>query len=352
MKSSEATKRRKLTVERGCSYLRTTRQFVRMPILPLLCTGLLSLTACEKVSSKFSGPKTAFDGQAALAYTKAQVDFGPRPPGSPAHDKAGDWIFAEMKKRTDSVSDQRWTQTTANGQKLPLRNILARFNPTATQRVLYVTHWDTRPKADDDLNYGNKARPIIGANDGASGVGLFVALGDVFKKTPPSVGVDLLFVDGEDWGGFDPDSAGNYPDALFGSQYFANHLPSPDYKPLFGVLWDMIGDADLQIYQEQNSVQRAPEVVTRVWQTAADLGYSKYFIAEGGQAITDDHMPLLNKGLHVIDVLDIQYGPLPSGYNSSTQPTINYHHTMQDTMDKVSAKSLQIVGDVAVTLVK
>jgi glutaminyl-peptide cyclotransferase len=323
-----------------------------MPILPLVCTGLLSLTACDKVTSRFSGPKTAFDGQAALAYTKAQVDFGPRPPGSPAHDKAGDWIFAEMKKRTDSVSDQRWEQTTAKGQKIALRNIFARFNPTATQRVLYVTHWDTRPVADDDPNYGNKALPIIGANDGASGVGMFVALADVFKKTPPSMGVDLLFVDGEDWGGFDPDSAGNYPDALFGSQYFANHLPSPDYKPLFGVLWDMIGDADLQIYQEANSVQRAPEVVTRVWQAAADLGYSKYFIAEGGQAITDDHMPLLNKGLHVIDALDIQYGPLPSGYNSSTQPTTNYHHTMQDTMDKVSAKSLQIVGDVAVTLVK
>ena len=323
-----------------------------MPILPILCTALVSLSGCDKVRDRFSGPKTAFDGQAALAYAKAQVDFGPRPPGSPAHDKAGDWIFAEMKKRTDSVSDQRWTQTTAKGVQLPLRNILARFNPAATQRVLYITHWDTRPTADDDLNFGNKTQPILGANDAASGVGLFVALADVFKKTPPSVGVDLLFVDGEDWGGFDSDSAGNYPDALFGSQYFANHLPTPDYKPLFGVLFDMIGDADLQIYQEANSSQMAPEVVSRVWQAAADLGYDDYFIKEGGQAITDDHMPLLKKGLHVIDVLDIQYGPLPSNHNSGTLPTVNYHHTLQDTFDKISAKSLQVVGDVAVTLVK
>ena len=325
---------------------------MRFQRLPVCCAAFLALTACDKVRDRFSGPKTAFNGQAALGYAKAQVDFGPRAPGTPAHDKAADWIFAEMKKRTDSVSDQRWTQTTAKGQKLPMRNILARFNPTAKDRVLYITHWDTRPTADDDLNFGNKARPIIGANDGASGVGLFVALGDVFKATPPSYGVDLLFVDGEDWGGFDPDSSGAYPDALFGSQYFASHPPSPGYTPLFGVLFDMIGDADLQIYQEANSVQRAPEVVSRVWKTAAELGYGNYFKTEVGQAITDDHMPFLNKGYHVIDVLDIQYGPLPSGYNSGTSPTVNYHHTMQDTMDKISAKSLQVVGDVAVTLVK
>ena len=321
-------------------------------MFPILLPLLVSLTACDKIRDRFSGPKTAFDGQAALAYAKAQIDFGPRPPGSPAHDKAGDWIFAEMKKRTDSVTDQRWTQTTAKGVQLPLRNIFARFNPAATQRVLYITHWDTRPIANEDLNYGNKTQPILGANDGASGVGLFVALADYLKKTPPSVGVDLLFVDGEDWGEFDPDPTGAYPDALFGSQYFVNHLPSPDYKPLFGVLWDMIGDADLQIYQEANSAQSAPEVVTRVWQTAADLGYDSYFVKEVGQAITDDHMPFLKKGLHVIDVLDIQYGPLPSNHGPSTQPTVNYHHTLQDTFDKISAKSLQIVGDVAVTLVK
>ncbi len=323
-----------------------------MPSFPILCTAIVALTGCDKLKDRFSGPKTSFSGDSALAYVKAQLAFGPRTPGTPAHDKAGDWIVAEMKKRTDSVVVQSWMQTTAKGAQLPLRNILARFNPSATQRVLYLTHWDTRPTADEDPNFGNKARPILGANDGASGVGLFLALGDVFKKTPPSVGVDLLFVDGEDWGSFDPDSSGNYPDALFGSQYFANHLPSPDYKPLYGVLFDMIGDADLQIYQEANSVQQAPEVVNRVWQTAADLGYDKYFLNEVGMQITDDHVPFLRKGIHVIDVIDMQYGPLPPVHNAFTPSSPNYHHTMQDTFDKLSAKSLQIVGDVAVTLVK
>ena len=114
----------------------------------------------------------------------------------------------------------------------------------------------------------------------------------------------------------------------------------------------MIGDADLQIYQEANSVRARPEVVSRVWQTAAELGYNSYFINEVGQAITDDHMPFLKKGIHVIDVLDIQYGPLPSNHGPERFRRPNYHHTMQDTFDKISAKSLQIVGDVAVTLVK
>ena len=322
---------------------------VRMLIL--LCAAL-TLAGCDQVSARFSRPKTAFDGKAALGYVAEHLKFGPRPPGTPAHEQAGDWIIAEMKKRADTVVVQSWTQTTVHGQRLPLRNILARFRPAAPQRVLYLTHWDTRPTADDDPNFGNRARPILGANDGASGVGLFLALGDVFKKTPPSVGVDLLFVDGEDWGAFDPDSAGNYPDALFGSQYFANHLPSPDYKPLFGVLFDMIADADLQFYQEANSVQNAPEVVAKVWQTAADLGYASYFLSQVGEAITDDHIPLQKKGLRVIDMIDLQYGPLPPVHDAFTTPSPNYHHTMQDTFDKLSAKSLQIVGDVAVMLVK
>ncbi len=322
-----------------------------MVFLPVLCT-VAALGACDKIGDRLSRPKTPFDGQAALAYAKTHLEFGPRTPGTPAHDKAADWITAEMRKRTDNVTVQQWTQTTAKGVKLPLRNIFARFNPAATDRVLYLTHWDTRPTADEDANFGNKARPILGANDGASGVGLFLALADVFKKTPPSVGVDLLFVDGEDWGSFEPDASGAYRDALFGSQYFADHLPSPDYKPLFGVLFDMIGDADLQIYQEANSVNQAPEVVRRVWATADELGYGKYFPTVLGMPITDDHLPLLKKGLRVIDVIDLQYGPLPADHDAFTPANPNYHHTMQDTFDKLSAKSLQIVGDVAVALVK
>jgi hypothetical protein len=323
-----------------------------MLFIPLVYAALATLAGCQQIHDRFGGAKTAFKGDSALAYVKPQLAFGPRVPGTPAHEKEADWIIAQMKLRTDSIVVQSWTQTTANGTKLPMRNIIARFNPAATQRVLYLTHWDTRPTADQDPNLGARAGSFPGANDGAAGVGMFIALADVFKKTPPSVGVDLLFDDGEDWGSFNPDSSGNYPDALFGTQYFANHLPSPDYKPLYGVLFDMIADKDLQIYEEGNSVQNAPEVVSKVWQTAADLGYGKYFINQVGDNVTDDHLPLQQKGLRVIDVVDIQYGPLAPGYGPATLSNPNYHHTTQDTFDKISAKSLQIVGDVAVTLVK
>jgi glutaminyl-peptide cyclotransferase len=311
-------------------------------MLPLLLLVLPTLGGCDKLAGR-SGPRTAFDANAAMAYTKAQLAFGPRVPGTPGHVKAGDWIVTTMRLRADTVIEQPFVHRTLDGKQLPLRNILARFRPAATQRILYVTHWDTRPTADDDRVLGNRNTPIPGANDGAAGVGLLIALGDALKKTPPTVGVDLLFVDGEDYGkSFDEP----YADVLLGSQYFAAHLPSPDYRPMFGVLWDMIADKDLNIYQEGHSVTSAPEIVTRVWQKAADLGYSKYFIARGGLEVTDDHVPLLQKGLRVIDVIDFDYGP--PGPNGGAAP--NYHHTLQDTIDKISVRSLQIVGDVALSL--
>ena len=299
-----------------------------------------TLSGCDRV---FSRPKTAFSGDSAMSYTRQQLAFGPRVPGTPQAQRAGDWIVTMMRQRADTVIEQRWTHTTADGKQLPMRNILARFKPNAPQRILYLTHWDTRPTADLDPILGNRGAPIPGANDGAAGVGLFIALGDALKKTPPNVGVDLLFVDGEDYGkNFEPP----YTDVLIGSQYFADHLPSADYRPIFGILWDMIGDADLNILQEGNSMRQAPEVVSRVWQKAADLGYEKAFIPRQGYDVTDDHVPLLNKGLRVIDVIDLDYGPLaPDGTASP-----NYHHTMQDTIDKLSVKSLQIVGDVALSL--
>jgi len=293
---------------------------------------IMLLAACGRER----GPRTQFSGETALGYVKTQLDFGPRIPGSEGHRRTGDWIVAQMRQRADTVIEQTWTHVTMSGDTLPMRNILARYKPKATERVLYLTHWDTRPISDGSKDPAQRALPVPGANDGASGVALFIALGDVLRQTPPDVGLDLLFVDGEDYGQFpqgaDLDAA---KDVLIGSRYFAKHLPEEGYMPLYGVLWDMIGDRDLDIYQEGHSLQQAPEVVSLVWNTAADLGYSHYFIPAPGQTITDDHVPLLNAGLHVIDVIDYDYP---------------WHHTPQDTFDKVSAQSLQIVGDVATKL--
>ena len=303
----------------------------------LLACAWLVLGACDRSASKATTP---FDGETARGYVKTQLDFGARVPGTEAARKTGDWIVAQMRARADTVIEQRWNHVTAKGDTLPLRNIFARFRPQASTRILYVTHWDSRPVSDQAEDPSQRSLPVPGANDGASGVGLFIALGDVLKKTPPTVGVDLLFVDGEDYGTFGPPDV----DVLLGSTYFAANMPA-GYQPIFGVLFDMIGDADLLIPQESNSVDRAPEVVSRVWDTAAKLGYQRFFPPRTGYAVTDDHIPLLDKGLRVIDVIDLDYlGPPGSG-----KP--NYHHTPNDTLDKVSAQSLKIVGDVAYALI-
>jgi len=298
-----------------------------MRSLSIAVLTLLAL-ACERAPK---GGK--FDGTGAIGYARAQLDFGPRIPGSTGAQRAGDWIIEQMRSRADTVIVQTWTHTTVDGKQLPMRNILARYNPAATSRILYVTHWDTRPRSDQAANLGDQQLPVPGANDGASGVGLFVALGDALKKTPPAMGVDLLFVDGEDYGVFDEAAE----DVLIGSRYFSRNPPDSSYRPMFGVVWDMIGDADLQFKKEGYSLQGAPEVVDRVWRTAAELGYSDIFVNEEMGGITDDHVPLLRAGYRVIDVIDIDYP---------------HHHRPTDTFDKISARSLSIVGEVAEALLR
>lgn len=295
---------------------------VRILVLALLCAG------CKEGSRSSTG----FSGADAYRYAGAQVAFGPRVPGTPAAARAGDWIIAQMRQRGGQVIVQSFIHKTADGKMLPLRNILVRYRPDLADRILYLTHWDSRPVSDESTIPAERTMPVPGANDGASGVGMFIALGDYLKKHPPTVGVDLLFTDGEDYGTFGNPNV----DVLIGADYFASHLPSPGYRPLFGILWDMIGDKDLRIPQEGYSVQQAPEVVQRVWSLADELGYSDIFTSDNAGAITDDHVPLLQAGLRVIDVIDLTYAP---------------HHTPHDTMDKISAKSLGIVGDVAAALI-
>jgi peptidase M28-like protein len=272
-----------------------------------------------------------FNGQAAFGYVQQQMSYGPRIPGTPAHRAAGDWLLTQLRSRADTLVVQEIRHVTKSGQTLQLRNFFARFQPAATERVLFLAHWDTRPHADQSQNLGQQRLPVPGANDGASGVAVLLGVADALKQRAPAMGVDLLFVDGEDYGNF-ADST----DVLIGSRWFAGHQP-PGYQPLFAVLFDMVGDKDLQIYQEGNSLAFAPEVVQRVWRTAADLGYERTFVPAARHTLTDDHVSLQRAGIHAIDVVDFDYP---------------FWHTTEDTLDKVSAASLQVVGDVAVALVR
>ena len=289
------------------------------------------LVACQARGGARGVPRE-FDGGHAFSYLQQQMQFGPRIPNTPAHERTGDWILAQLRTRADTVAVQAITHVTRQGDTLHLRNFFARFRPAALERVLFLAHWDTRPHADQSPNLGQQRLPVPGANDGASGVAVLLGVADALKAKPPAVGVDLLFVDGEDYRDFSKDS----DDVLIGSRYFAAHQP-PGYPPLFAVLFDMVGDKDLQLYYEANSQAFAPEVVDRVWRTAADLGYGRTFIPGVRHSLTDDHVALQKAGIHAIDVVDFDYP---------------YWHTPEDTIDKVSAASLQIVGDVAVALVR
>lgn len=273
-----------------------------------------------------------FDGEAAFGYVETQMAFGPRVPNSEGHRRTGDWILAQLQARADSVEVQEFGHMTVDGELLQLRNFIGRFRPDLPDRILYVAHWDTRPRADRSANLGQQRMPVPGANDGASGVAVLLGVADALVRTPPTIGVDLLFVDGEDYGDF---SAGD--DVLLGSRYYAATL-DPSALPLFAVVWDMVGDRDLQIYQEGNSVAGAPEVVDRVWARARELGYGSVFRDRVGYTMTDDHVPLLAAGVRAIDVIDFDDVP--------------WWHTTEDTIDKVSAESLKIVGDVAVALLR
>lgn len=304
-------------------------------LLPVVALAVLSCGGSEAAPATDQPPATAvtqeFDGQKAMEYVRTQMAFGPRVPGTDAHRLAGDWIAAQMRERADTVIVQRWTHTTADGKRLPMRNVLARFNPQAARRVLYMAHWDSRPTAEKATSAAARSTPTPGANDGASGVAILFGVADALKARGSDVGVDLLFVDGEDWGDFDSDI-----DVLIGAKYFVNNLPA-GFAIEFGVLFDMVGKPDSRFLFEPNSVRAAPEAVQRVWGTAQRLGHSAYFPTRESYAITDDHVPFIQKGFKVIDVIDIEYA---------------YHHTPEDTEDKVSPVTLQVVGDVAMAVLR
>jgi glutaminyl-peptide cyclotransferase len=294
--------------------------------LPLLLAILL-LPACHETRKHVR----EFDGSSAFHYLESQVGFGPRIPGTEAHRRMVAWLDSLLRQRADTVVVQSWTHVTAAGDSLPLTNLVARFRPAATKRLLFLAHYDSRPHADGPAS-SDSTKPVLGANDGASGVALLLGVADALKRTPPTIGVDLLFVDGEDYGDFTktPD------DVLIGSRYYAKHQV-PGAQPLYAVLFDLIADKDLQIFEEGNSLIGAPEVVELVWNAAKDLGYAGTFVASPKHTLIDDHLELQKVGIRAIDVVDFDY---PAW------------HTTEDTIDKVSGASLQIVGDVAVELVR
>jgi glutaminyl-peptide cyclotransferase len=289
---------------------------------------LLLLVSCGRTEAP---PAREFDADRAMTRVQEQLAFGPRIPGTDAHAAMAAWLDSVARGVADTVVVQRWMHRMASGDSVPMFNIIARFNPAAPTRVLYLAHWDTRPRADAATSAAPD-QPVPGANDGASGVALLLGVMDALRANPPEIGVDLLFVDGEDLGSFGPPRV----DVLIGSTYYAAN-PLPPGRPEFAVVWDMVGGQNLRIGRETLSGVAAPAVVTRIWDVAAAMGYGHVFVQESVGAITDDHVPLIDAGIRAVDVIGWPY---------------EHWHTVNDTYDKISRESLEAVGNVAVAVLR
>lgn len=283
-----------------------------------------------------------FNADSAYIYLQEQCDFGPRTMNSVAHDKCEKWIIQKFEQYGCKVTTQKATLNGYDGTPLRSTNIIASYNPEATTRIMFCAHWDCRPWADNDPDSTNWHKPIVAANDAASGVGVMIELARILKGSGLELGVDFICFDAEDYGtpqwfeGEDPGDTW-----ALGAQYFANNLPE-GYAPRYGILLDMVGGVGAKFYREGMSMQYAPAIVKKVWNAARQVGYGSYFPKDDGGMITDDHIPVnQTANIPCIDVIPYY----PDCAQSSFGPT---WHTIADNMDNIDKNTLKAVGQTMV----
>ncbi len=283
-------------------------------------------------------PTPDFNADSAYQFIKEQVDFGPRVPSTKAHKNCADYLEKKIKTYQWELLVQEGEVATYNNKKIAIKNIMGRYLPENTNRILLFAHWDTRPYADRDTK--NQSQPIDGANDGGSGVAVLLELVRQINNSEhkPTVGIDILFVDAEDYGKPESTMFSNKSDTwCLGSQYWAKHIPIPNYHPQYGILLDMVGAKDAVFPKEGTSMYYAPSVVHKIWSVAARLGYSNYFInQETPGGLTDDHL-YINSIANIPSIDIIHYIPQQHDFGS-------FHHTHQDNMDIIDKNTLKAVG--------
>lgn len=311
----------------------------------------ISCASCRNASKSAStldadtvalvGP--TFSADSAYAYTAAQCAFGPRTMNSEAHDRCAQWIAQKFRSFGYEVEEQHANLKGYDGTMLRSTNIMARHNPQATTRILLCAHWDSRPWADNDPDSTNWRKPVMAANDGASGVAVMLELARIIKQDSSlAVGIDFVCFDAEDWG--TPEWATEPAEGdtwALGAQHWATHLPQ-GYEARYGILLDMVGGQGARFHQEGMSRHYAGAIVDKVWRTAHQIGYSSYFPMTEGATVTDDHVPLNEKaGIATIDIIPF-YADCPQ---SSFGPT---WHTVSDDMAHIDPATLKAVGQVVV----
>lgn len=301
----------------------------------------LAVTACggragREAQSADSAPALTaaeFSADSAYSYVARQVEFGPRVPGTPAHASCARWLEAELRRHgADSVIVQRFPDAV---------NIMGRYNPKAAERVLLAAHWDTRPWADAEPDESLHSRPIDGANDGGSGVGVLLEIARQLGRQHPGIGVDILFVDAEDGG-----NPGDDDSWCIGTQRWATDMPYGDSVPVpsAAIVLDMVGGTGARFHREALSTVQAPALVDRLWAIASAIGHGDTFVNEPGGALVDDHLYIYRAGIPAIDIVESR-----NAVTGTFPPT---WHTLDDNLSAIDRAPLRAAGETVMTYIR
>ena len=319
---------------------------LRNCVITLAAVLTLGLSACggskkaQTSEAETAVQVPAFNADSAYLYVKQQTDFGPRTPGSRAHDLCGDYLAARLEAFGAKVYNQRADLTAYDGRTLKARNIIGAYKPESKRRVMLCAHWDSRPWADNDPDKSKHHTPILGANDGASGVGVLLEIARQLQQQAPAIGIDIIFFDMEDSG--TPQFAETLADDshtwCLGSQYWSRTPHVEGYNARYGILLDMVGARGSTFLKEGVSMQYAPQIVKKVWKTARKLGFEAYFVDENGGYVNDDHGPVNEIArIPCIDIINCDLNAELSSFG-------NFWHTEDDNMDIIDRATLQAVG--------
>ena len=289
----------------------------------------------------------AFNADSAYGFVERQLSFGPRVPGSIAHEQCAEWFVSKLNAWADSVFVQDFRCRLFDGKTVDGKNIIASYNIEAHKRIIIASHWDSRPYADNDPDEANWKKPIDGANDGASGCGILLELARIMHLNPLDIGVDLIFFDVEDHGTprWADDNLYSDNSWCLGSQYWAKNPHYNGYSANFGILLDMVGASNPRFPKEYYSQRDAAWVLNKVWRIARDMGYDQFFVNELGDPINDDHI-YVNQyaGIPTIDIIHLV------GDEDRTSSFYPYWHTMNDNLEQIDPKTLQMVGNVVTSV--
>jgi glutaminyl-peptide cyclotransferase len=301
----------------------------------------------EEIKSKPAVPSRIapdFKADSAYWFIEKQLSFGPRNPNSKGHKACGQWLLAELGKYADNVIEQKAILKAFDGTSLSSVNIIAEFNPRAAKRVLLCAHWDTRPFADQDQVRRNE--PIPGANDGGSGVGILLEIARQLSMHQPSIGVDIILFDAEDYGQPDDSPLPKQEDSwCLGSQYWGKNKHRKDYTAMYGILLDMAGGKDARFVWENTSVNFAEKILSKVWSVGNELGYGAHFNYFRKSGLIDDHL-YVNQltGIPTIDIIE----------HNIASPSETFHpswHTHRDDISVIDKNTLKAVGQTVLEVI-